>query len=199
MCTEWKVNPYNPPLEKVLDYLTFLYKRGLKYDSINTAKSAISAIVEPSNSRTLGNQPLISRFMKGVFRGRPPVPPYECTWDVQIVLTHLGSFAVANELNLKDLTQTLVMLIALVSARSTQSLFLLDSQFMKSGTDTIEFGFPTHIKQSRPGYKNPTLQLKAYLADPKLCVVTQLKEYISSNVGGFRPPFLGWWRAVQIH
>ena len=173
MCTEWKVNCYNPPLEKVLDYLTSLYKRGLKYDSINTAKSAISAIVEPSNSRTLGNQPLISWFMKGVFRGRPPVPHYECTWDVQIVLTHLGSFAVA-----KDLTQTLVMLIALVSAQRTQSLFLLDLQFMKSRTDTIEFGFPTHIKQSRPGYKNPTLQLKAYLADPKLCVVTQLKEYI---------------------
>ena len=65
LCTKWKVDLYNPPLNMVLDYLTTLYAKGLKYDSINTAKSAISAIVELSNS--VGNQPLISRFMKGVF------------------------------------------------------------------------------------------------------------------------------------
>ena len=162
-----------------MDYLTTLYARGLKYDSINTAKSAISAIVKPSNSVTLGNQPLISRFMKGVFRSRPPVPRYESTWDVHIVLSHLGSFAVASELNLKDLTLTLVMLMALVSAQRTQSLYLLDLNFMKHGTDMIQFAFPAHIKQSRQGYKNPTLQLKAYPADPKLCVVTHLQEYLS--------------------
>jgi len=179
LCTKWKVNPYNPPLDKVLDYLTTLYARGLKYDSINTAKSKISAIVEPSNSVTLANQPLISRFIRGVFRSRPPVPRYESTWDAQIVLSHLGSFAVASELNLKDLTQTLVMLMALVSAQRTQSLYLLDLNFMKCGTDMIEFAFPAHIKQSRQGYKNPTLQLKAYSADPKLCVVTHLQEYLS--------------------
>ena len=69
--------------------------------------------------------------------------------------------------------------MALVSAQRTQSLYLLDLNFMKHGTGMIEFVFPAHIKQSRQGYKNPTLQLKAYPADPKLFVVTHLQEYLS--------------------
>ena len=43
----------------------------------------------------------------------------------------------------------------------------------------VEFAFPTHIRQSRPGYKNPSLQLKAYPADPGLCVVTLVREYVA--------------------
>jgi hypothetical protein len=52
---EWEINPYDPPLTKVLDFLTSLYERGLKYDAINTVKSAVSAITQPKNSLTLGN------------------------------------------------------------------------------------------------------------------------------------------------
>ena len=131
------------------------------------------------------NQPFISRFTKGVFRSRPPVPHYKSTWDVHIVLSHLGSFAVASELNLKDLTLTLIMLMARVSAQRTQSLYLLDLNFMKHGTDMIEFVFPTHIKQSRQGYKTPTLQLKAYPADPN-CVWLRTVKSTSLEHTGFR-------------
>ena len=74
LCSEWKINPYDPPLTRVLDFLTSLFERGLKYGAINTAKSAISAITEPKHGLTLGSQPLISRFMKGVFRSRPLIP-----------------------------------------------------------------------------------------------------------------------------
>ena len=70
-----------------------LFERGLRYDGINTARSAISAITEPKHGLTLGSQPLISRFMKGVFRSRPPVARYEATSDVQVVLSNLASFA----------------------------------------------------------------------------------------------------------
>ena len=117
--------------------------------------------------------------MKGVFRSRPPVPRCKSSWNVQVVLSNLASFAPVNQLDLKSLTRNLVMLVALVSAQRMQSFHLLDLQLMKTGTDMFEFAFPTHIKQNRPGYKNPSLQLKAYPADPGLCVVTLLREYIA--------------------
>ena len=41
------------------------------------------------------------------------------------------------------------MLVTLVSAQRTQSIHLLDLQFMKESTDQIEFVSPTHVKQSR--------------------------------------------------
>ena len=122
---------------------------------------------------------MISRFMKAMLRSRPPVPRYEVTWDVQVVLSHLASFAPVNQLDLESFTHKLVMLVALVLAQRMQSIHLLDLQSMKTGTDMVEFAFPTHIKQSRASYKNPSLQLKAYPADPGLCVVSPLREYIA--------------------
>ena len=43
--------------------------------------------------------------------------------------------------------------------------------------DSVEFVFPTHTKQSRPGYKVPSFVLKAYPPDSGLCVVTHLNIY----------------------
>ena len=171
-------NPYDPPITRVLDYLTSLFERGLRYDAINTAKSAISAIATPKNGISLGSQPLISRFMKGIFKSRPPTPRYQSTWDVQPMLSHLVSLGPATEMDLKSLTHKLAMLIALVSAQRTQSIHLLDLHFMKLSTDAMEFVIPGHIKQSRPGYKVQPVLLKAYPIDRHLCVVTHLKEYI---------------------
>ena len=93
---------------------------------INTAKSAISAITVPKNSHTIGNHPLISRFMRGVFKSRAPVPRNDSTWDVQPMLSHLSSFALPEDLDLKSLTLKLVALVALISAQRLQSIHLLN-------------------------------------------------------------------------
>ena len=49
---------------------------------------------------------------------------------------------------------------------------------MKEVPDGNEFLLAAHIKQSRPGYKAPTVVLRAYPANPSLCVCTCLKEYL---------------------
>ena len=70
------------------------------------------------------------------------------------------------------------MLVALVSAERGQSLHMLVIQFMKKRYTFFEFALPEHIKQSRLGYKVPSVLLQAYLADQSLCVFTHLKEYL---------------------
>jgi len=69
------------------------------------------------------------------------------------------------------MTLKLTMLIALVSAQRGQSLHMLDIQFMKEGDNFFEFALPEHIKQSRPGYKVPSVPLQAYPKDQSLCVL----------------------------
>lgn len=117
--------------------------------------------------------------MKGIFKSNPPQPRYQSTWDVQKVLTYLSSLGLAENLNLKQLTLKLTMLIALVSAQRGQSLHLLDLDFMKEGDSMVECLLPEHIKQSRPGYTPPTILLKAYPPDASLCVYKHMKEYIT--------------------
>ena len=177
-CSKRESNPYDPPLTAVLDFLVTLHDKGLSYTTINTARSAISACTVPRNNTAIGSHPLISRFMKGIFKGSPPTPRYQSTWDVKPVLTYLSSLHPVEKLELKTLTLKLIMLIALVSAQRGQSLHILDTAYMKEAPDVFEFSLSEHIKQSRPGYKTPSVILKAYPADSSLCVVTCLKEYL---------------------
>ena len=49
-------------------------------------------------------------------------------------------------------------------------LNLLDLGCMKKVTNGFEFLFMEHVKQSRPGYRAPSVLLQAYPADLSLCV-----------------------------
>ena len=96
------------------------------------------------------------------------------------IITYLASLNPVEKLDLKILKIKLVLLIALVSAQRGQSLQILDTApgCMKEVPDGYEFLVTEHIKQSRPDYKALTILLRAYPADPSLCVCTCLKEYL---------------------
>ena len=65
---------------------------GLGYNSISSAKSAISTIIALKNEMVLADHPLVQRFMKGVFNAKPPTPRYTKIWDVGKVITYLKTF-----------------------------------------------------------------------------------------------------------
>ena len=82
-------------------------------------------------SVTIASNPIISRFMKGIFKINPPTPRYKTTWDPHIVLNYLSSLGTGDKLTLKLLSMKLLMLTSLVSAQRGQSLHMLDIRFMK--------------------------------------------------------------------
>ena len=63
------------------------------------------------------------------------------------------------KLELKTLT---LKLIAFDSAQIGQSLHIIDVAYMKEANDDFEFLLSEHIKQSSPGFKAPSVILKAY-------------------------------------
>ena len=92
------------PTEKVLlEFLTCLFNAGASYSAINSARSAIAAnLVDKRTS--IGEAPLVQKFVRGVFNVRPQLPRYTSTWDVNIVLNYLRSLAPSKLLSLKQLT-----------------------------------------------------------------------------------------------
>ena len=114
--------------------------------------------------------------MKGVYKASPPTPRYQSTWDVQPVLTYLSSLNPPEKLDLKSLTLKLVMLVALLSAQRGQSLHILDIGCMKELPNGFEFLLMEHVKQSRPGYRAPSIVLEA---SPKLISFTKPYKQIS--------------------
>jgi len=60
----------------------------------------------------VGQHETVSRFMKGLFNCRPPLPRCTSTWDVDIVLKYLSSLPENEALQLPALIHKLAMLLA---------------------------------------------------------------------------------------
>jgi hypothetical protein len=106
----------------VLEYLLELYGNTLGYSSINTVRSALSALLSLGYKDSLGEHPLIKRFMKGVFNQRPALPRYQHIWDVNIVLEYLASLSPVNVLSFYTLTLNFITLLCLLSGQRVQTL-----------------------------------------------------------------------------
>ena len=157
-----------------MEFFTHRYDHGLTYSAINTARSALSSYIVLED----GTHRLVSRLLKGIFQSNPLSPRYSETWDVSVVLHYLQGLSPVGTLTLKELTLKLVTLILLVSGQRGQTVHLLNLSNMRVSVDSYTFLFSKLLKQTRPGFPNPTVTLTAF-RDSRLCVVTTLKEYIS--------------------
>ena len=86
---EWGSDPFSGPVSEVVNFLANLYSEGYKYNSLNSYRSAISSVHERVEGYNVGQHPLVTRLLKGIFNERPPLPKYSSTWDVQVVLNYL--------------------------------------------------------------------------------------------------------------
>ena len=176
--TERKINPISPPLEQGIEFLTQLYNQGLGYSAINTARSALSAILLPENNVVFGENPYVKRFLKGVFQTRPSLPRYTKVWDVSLVIKFLSTLTPIERLSLKDLSYKLVMLISLVTAQRGQTVQLLNIGSMLEEPTAFIFPLDEHVKQAKPGMKGQIIKLQAF-PNKDLCVFTTCKEYLA--------------------
>ena len=78
-CSENGLQPLNADVTSVAEFFS-------QYSSVNTARSALSSILPAINGFTFGEQPLIKRLLRGMFKERPTFPRYPVTYDIKHVL-----------------------------------------------------------------------------------------------------------------
>ena len=104
-CTMRGWCPSSAPVTAVLSFLASLLKeKDLEYRTIAVYRSAISQTHDPIDSVPLGELPIVSKFMKGVFRAKPPKPKYCSSWNVAKVLDFLRNQEPLDKIPLKMLT-----------------------------------------------------------------------------------------------
>ncbi|XP_071136933.1 uncharacterized protein [Mytilus edulis] len=178
-CNKKQINCFQISVGTVLEFFTTLFKEGnLGYSSLNLARGALSSLGLTIDSIPVGRHAMVIRYMKGIFNLRQPRPRYESTWDVSKVLQFLRSLSPVKYLKLKDLTLKLTMLIALTNAARAQSIHFMNVNHVHKVKGEFIFVLNELVKQSRPGYKEPTVNIKAYPPDRRLCVYTVYKEYV---------------------
>ena len=177
-CDRGKVETFTSDVAHILDFLSELYKEGLGYSAINSARSALSSFLGVTDKEPIGSLSLVIRFMKGVARNRPSLPRYNSIWDVNTVLTMFMKQPLVEYLSLFDLTLRTATLLALVSGQRGQSIHFLDIACMSRMVDKFTFHLQGGFKQSRVGHESLIIVLPAYKADIRICIVNTLSAYL---------------------
>lgn len=115
--------------------------------------------------------------MKGSFNDNPPRAKHTYTWDINIVLEHCRKMD-TDKLTLKQLSLKLATLMAIMSAQRCQTLSLIKTDNIKTIENKVVITIDQLLKQTRPGFNNPTLMFEKYV-DKEICVVHCLQNYLS--------------------
>lgn len=174
-------DPLHLDLHSGIEFLTSLFQQGLRYSALNTARSALSSLSTILGQGTFGVNPIVKRFVRGVFNIRPSRPRYSSTWDVNLVLEFMKENWTLAKISLKHLSLKLVMLLALVTGQRGQTLLLIDIKNMRVTSNAVEFAIPDPVKTSGPGKTQPVLTLPIYKQDLNLCVGATLAKYIEKT------------------
>ncbi|CAH1380822.1 unnamed protein product, partial [Tenebrio molitor] len=143
-----KINPFEAKPEDVILFHQELLDSGShKYGTFGSLRAALSLLL-PGN---IGADPMLSRFLKGVSRIRPPAPRYTVTWDPSPVLRFLEQMDTPN---LKTLSKKLTTLLVLATGQRLQTISLI----RLSG-----------LQESKSG-------LRIFI---KLCVATTIVHYVN--------------------
>ena len=177
-CDANDISVLSPDLPQALDFLSKLYNENASYSTINTAKSALSSLLQLDSDIPFGQLPLVKRFMKGIFEQRPSFPKHQEIWDVKLVFDYFRTQPSVANLTLKELSMKTTFLLCLLSGQRSQSIKLLDISHMNVLPDRYIFHISSKVKQTRPG-KHLKLEFITYPAEEKLCIVKHLNEYIS--------------------
>jgi hypothetical protein len=177
----------------LLEYLLHLATvKNFAWSTVGVHRSAVSSILQPLASPSVGEHPLIVRFMRALFLRRPPAIRPRWTWDVATVLACIRDWGLAPTLTLRKLTWKLAFLVAIFSARRVADLTLLhiSPHYLQRTAQAAVFQPIFGAKQDRPGHQNPLVVLKRYETDLRLCPVAHLDNYLTCTESADRPPNL---------
>ncbi|KAI2663885.1 Transposon Ty3-G Gag-Pol polyprotein [Labeo rohita] len=88
-CGRRQQNPVNCPVGSVLEFLQDRLSAGLSHSTLKVYVAAIAAYHAPLGGLSVGKNPLVTRFLRGALRLRPPVRPRVPSWDLSVVLDAL--------------------------------------------------------------------------------------------------------------
>ena len=177
-CDDKDIDLFQPGAHNGVEFLVSLYKAGVGYSAVNTARSALSSLLILENNEKFGDHPLVVRCMKGIFEVKPSLPKYNEIWDIRVVLDYLKTFGVSSALSLKDLTLKLTMLLCLTTGQRGQTIHQFDINYIQDLGDRYRITVHEKLKQTKPGRHLTPIELLAFPEDKDLCVVQHLRECI---------------------
>ena len=129
-CLARNVDPVSCPVVTILSFLQGLLDAGQSPQSLKGYLATMAACHIGVDGRSVGSLPLVTRFMKGARRLRPPPRRFFPKWDLVTVMDGLSSapFETLESMDLKHLSLKTALLLALASGKRVSDLTALSVQ-----------------------------------------------------------------------
>ena len=101
-----------------------------------------------------------------------------CTWDPKQVLDFVSTWPSNENLSIKNLSQKLIILLALVTGHRMQTFFLINIENIEKADAIFRIKIPDNIKTSGINKKQPILILHYYSNNNNTCVASALQCYL---------------------
>ena len=124
-CHKRQADPLCAITKTGIEFLNEYFNTGVGYSAVNSARSALSSLIKPLHGIPFGKDPLVSRFLRGVFNIRPALPRYVTTWNVSKVFQYLKKQQALVNCDLKAVSHRLAILLCLKQGNVTRLLNFL--------------------------------------------------------------------------
>lgn len=193
-CQRVPCDPYSAPIGHIADFLSEVFDGGAQARTVQAYRAAIGAIHFGYGSDiTVGNTPVLSDLIKGMFHLRPPVKRLIPKWDLPLVLQFLAMPEMRDlgTLSLLDLSRRTAFLLAVACGRRCSEIHALS---IRSGYLQVSEAGATILPRAGFLAKNQTLRfnpkpiflpdLRRATGDPEdrhWCPVRCLKFYLAKT------------------
>lgn len=176
-CLSQNLDPFSTDIPNIVKFLSQEFLSGVKYDTLNATRSAISLIMGPD----IAEDHRVKRFFKGVYNIRPNQPKYALTWDPQIVLRYFSDQPNNEVLSLKDLSKKLLTLLAIITAHRMQTFSVIELDNIEIRAENVIIKIPKRIKTSGLNRHQPALVIPFFRENCKVCAASALVSYLEKT------------------
>ena len=189
-CRKHKLDPLVPDPVNLINFLTFCYEiKHSEYRTLNCYRSAVSSTLanDPKTGLPVGQDPLVSRFFRGVHRLRPPKVKLFPSWSVSTVLKYLKTLGDSKSLSLDVLLIKTCFLVSLVCCKRPSCLRNMKKvpgywELSMAGFRCQTLG----IGKTELHHISPPIVIEPFLEDPQLCPVYHLVR-LKKSLDKIRP------------
>ena len=194
-CEKSHVVPFQAPVTNILSFLQDLIDKGRAFSTVKVYLAAISACHIGFEGTSVGQHPIVARFMKGARRQLPVSKSIIPPWDLALVLDSLTQppFEPLDIVDLKFLTLKTALLLALTTTKRVSDIHALsvhpECTYFTDNNDRV-------VIKPNPSFvpKNPLttcvpVELQAFHPPPfnsqedqrlhYLCPVRALRSYVT--------------------
>ena len=128
---------------------------------------------------TLGEQPLIKKLLRGMFKKRPTFTRYTVTYDVKYALDYVKKCFIFSETSLELTSKILAAMMCLLSRQRSQTF--LSAVCVYLNNSGCGFYISKLLKISPPKSHQQPIEFKAHPHDVSLYVVALIKLYLDKT------------------